>query len=98
MPTLPKKLTWDLAQDRWASAINPLLTNPSLDSLLLKSVSLKTGINVINHKLGRELQGWKIVRQRAAASIYDTQDQNQMPELTLTLVSSAPVVIDLELF
>ena len=87
-----------MMQNRWASILNPVLSNPSIDSSILKNVSLNTGANNINHLLGRKLQGWKIVRQRAAANIYDMQDDNQMPDLTLILVSSAPVVVDLEVF
>lgn len=98
MPTLPKKLEWSLAQDRWASQLNPLLTNPSLDSTVIKNVSLAVGNNVINHKLGRKLQGWRLVRQRAQANIWDAQDNNQMPELTLVLASDAIVSIDIEVF
>lgn len=89
---------FQMMQQRWSSVLNPVLGNPSIDSIILKSVPLATGSNTINTTLGRKLQGWKIVRQRAAANIHDGQDQNQMPELTLILVSSAPVVVDLELF
>jgi hypothetical protein len=95
---LPLRLSWDAAQDRWASIIGPLLDNPSLNSIILKNVSLATGSNVVNHKLGRNLQGWKPTRIRSAATIYDQQDTNQTPNLTLILVSSAPVVVDLEVF
>jgi hypothetical protein len=87
-----------LMQNRWASILNPLLSNPSLNSSILKNVSLSTGSNIIPHRLGRVLQGWRIVRQRASASIYDNQDNNQMPQFNLTLVSSAPVTVDLEVF
>lgn len=83
---------------KWASALNPLLANPVNSGSVLKNVQLSTGVNSIPHLLGVELQGWFIVRQRAAASIYDTQDQNQMPQLTLKLVSSAPVSVDLVVF
>lgn len=85
-------------QTSWAKALNPLLSTPSNKAVLLKSVSLVSGSNTINHTLGRTLQGWKIVRQRAAGSFFDTQDSNPMPELTLLLTSSATVVVDLEVF
>lgn len=61
-------------------------------------MTLSAGTNTINHLLGRTLQGYRIIRQRAAASIHDEQDDNQMPQLTLVLVSTASVVIDLEIF
>lgn len=87
-----------LMQTRWASLISPILDNPSNDTLILKSVSLLSGDNTINHLLGRKLQGWKVIRQRAAADLFDKQDTNPRPELTLILNASAPVVIDLECF
>ena len=102
MTTLPifttaiKELS--MLQTTWSQILNTLLRNPSLQSNMLTQVLLVTGSNTINHGLGRNLQGWRVVRQRALASLYDTQDTNQRPGLTLTLVSSAPVIVDLEVF
>lgn len=89
---------FQLMQNSWGAIINPIVNNPANLSLLLKNVSLANGTTTINHLLGRKLQGWKVIRQRASASIYDSQDANQYPELTLVLVSSAVVVVDLEVF
>jgi hypothetical protein len=85
-----------LLQTTWASILNPVVQSPTATPVILKNVQLVAGLNIINHMLGRKLLTWKLVRQRALASIYDTQDSNQHPELTLQLVSSAPVVVDLE--
>src|SRR5579859_1838097 len=87
-----------LMQSQWSTQLNTLLSNHSLQSIILHKVLLISGTNTINHKLGRKLQGWRIVRQRSAASIYDNQDSNQMSNLTLILISSADVVVDLEVF
>lgn len=87
-----------MMQNQWASILDPVLANPTNNSLILKSVSLSSGDNTINHKLGRVLQGWKIVRQRASATLYDKQDANQMPDKTLVLNASAAVVCDIEVF
>jgi hypothetical protein len=95
---LPRRLTWDIAQDRWASQLDPVIASAPNNSNILKNVVLAIGSNVINHKLGRVLQGWQLVRIRAAATIYDNQDSNQTPDLTLILVSNAVVTIDLEVF
>lgn len=95
---LPRRIPWDMALDRWASQLDPMLANPSNNASILKSVSLAAGSNTVNHLLGRPLQGWRIVRQRALASVYDTQDSNPTPALTLSLVSSAAVTVDLEVF
>lgn len=95
---LPQKLPWEMSSTPWASAIEPLLSNPANNSIILKNVVLVSGTNVINHRLGQKLSGWKTTRVRAAAMIYDTQDSNPTPALTLVLIASAPVTIDLEVF
>lgn len=87
-----------MMQSAWATLINPVINNPANNSLILRDVTLISGTTQVNHKLGRKLIGWKIIRQRAAADIFDTQDTNQMPDLTLSLVSSALVSVDLEVF
>lgn len=87
-----------LMQTTWSSAINPILANPLSNSIVLKNIPLVIGINVINHKLGRKLQGWILTRQRGAAIIYDTQDANNMQNLTLQLNSNVAVIVDLVVF
>lgn len=96
--SLPQKLSLDMMQVRWATELNPLLANPLTNGLLLKNVALASGANVVNHKLQRPLQGWIPVRLRASATLYDTQDTNQTPTLTLNLVASAAVVADIWVF
>jgi hypothetical protein len=85
-------------QTKWQSILNPLLGNPLTQGIILNKIVLSSGSNTINHTLGRALVGWSIIRQRASASVYDNQDSNQMPTLTLILISSADVTVDLEVF
>lgn len=87
-----------LLQTSWAASLNPVLANPMSNGSLIRNVALASGANAINHKLGRKLQGWCVTRVRAAATIYDTQDSNQHPELTLALNASAPVTVDIYVF
>lgn len=89
---------FQLLQSAWATKLNPMLDNAVLKGLLLQDVQLVSGSNTINHGLGRQLQGWIIVRQRAQASIYDTQDANTMPNLTLLLTSDNPVMVNIYVF
>lgn len=111
MEKLPRQLPIDQLQTKWAAAIDPVITNPTNQGLLLQGIKLISGNNTINHKLGRTLQGWSIVRRRqflvatvpTAYDIYDTQDTNQMPKLTLTLTCSQgtqanPVLVDIEVY
>lgn len=80
-------------------SLTPLLSKTQNDSTVLTNITLSsTTTNVINHTLGRTLTGWKVVRQRAQASIWDSQDSNTSPGLTLLLNTTANVVVDLEVF
>lgn len=96
---LPLRLPWTTAQDRWASLINPVLSAELPNGILLKNIPIKSGVNVVNHKLGRKLTGWVVTRMRASSvNIYDTQDTNQTPDLTLNLNASGVTNIDLWVF
>lgn len=103
MPVLASFQTSDktlsLMQSSWATVLNPLLRNPSLDSHILPSVTLSaTRPNNISHGLQRKLIGWRIIRLRTSAVVYDTQDANPNPTLTLNLVTSADTICDIEVF
>lgn len=87
-----------LMQTQWATQLDKLLNNPILGGNLIFDVDMAIGTNVINHKLGRKLQGWIVIGQDATASFYDNQATNSMPNLTLNLVSSAVVTINLYVF
>lgn len=87
-----------LIQSNIANVLQPVLTNPLTYGQLFEDVTLKAGLNSINHGLGRTFRGWIIVRQRGPASFYDTQDTNTTPKLTLNLVSSANVSVDIFVF
>lgn len=78
--------------------LNPIFNTEILGGSLLPSIALTSGSNSIDHKLGRNLTGWFITRLRSASTIYDTQDSNKTPDLTLELNSSAAVTIDLYVF
>lgn len=84
-----------MLQSQWATQIDPVLAQPLNKGLILKSVALISGVTVINHKLARTLQGYIIVDQNAAASIYRSAAKN---DKTLTLTSSAAVTVDLLVF
>ncbi len=87
-----------LLQTDWISKLNPILAKPTSASSILNNINLVTGTNTINHLLGRPLQGWQIVRRNGPATIYDAQDSNPLPNLTLVLIASAPVTVSIEVF
>jgi hypothetical protein len=82
-------------QEQLHKTVNGLLDHPEVHSLVIKNVQLQAGANDISHNLGRELQGWRIVRQRAAGTVHDNQDSNPNPSKTLTLNASHAMSVDL---
>jgi hypothetical protein len=78
-----------------ASAVNPLLNNPLNTCSILNDVVLIDGVNVINHKLGRQMLGWFLTDIQGIASIYRSAPFNS---LTLTLTSSAAVTVSIGVF
>lgn len=92
-------------QTAWAQQLNPVVASPFVNGNFLKQITLTAGTpNVINHLLGRNLQGWFLTRQRPStdslhfASIYDGQDKNTTPNLTLILNTSFTVSVDIFVF
>jgi hypothetical protein len=92
MASLPQKLSWDLAQTRWANMINPTINFPPIQGTLLTNVNLINGVTVINHLLGRNQQGWILTDQTAAANIYRSAPFNS---LTLSLTSDASTTVNI---
>lgn len=88
-----------LLQTNWAQQLNPLLVNPSLQSILLKNVTVNGTPTAINHLLGRKLQGWRVVRLRANTTVFEPQ-QSTTPNLTFYLQtgSGSATVVDIEVF
>lgn len=95
MAELPQKISLDAMQNRWSSILTPVLNNPLVNGSFLKSIVLINGVTTLNHLLGRQMQGWFITDQNAAASIYRSAPLNG---LTLTLTSNAAVTVNLYVF
>lgn len=88
-----------MLQTAWASVLNPLADSPLAKSIILTEIDLVSGDNIINHKLGRKLQGWWVVRmQDAFVQLYDKQSTNLMQDKTLILNSSGSSTINLVVF
>ena len=88
-----------MMQDRWKSALDPVLAMPIAGGLILQNVTLASGSNTVNHLLGRKLRGWFPVRWHGAwQQIYDNQDTNNFQDKVLVLVSGGAVTVDLMVF
>lgn len=95
---LPQRLDLPMMQVAWAQQLNPVISNELIQGQLLTNVSLVNGVNAVNHGLSRKLVGWIIVGINGPATIYDNQANNQMPQLTLSLTSSADVICNIWVF
>jgi hypothetical protein len=98
MASLPQQLDWNMAQNRWASILNPVVNSPIINGHMLSNIALANGTTVINHLLGRKLNGWIIVGIDGAATVYDNQATNQLQDLTLSLTSNAAVTAQIWVF
>jgi hypothetical protein len=87
-------------QDNVETSLKQVLGKDILDRRLLKNIVLLPGItNIVPHTLGRDLQGFNVVRNHGGYSLLtDLQDTNKSPHLTLLLTTPVRVVVDLEVF
>jgi hypothetical protein len=61
-----------------------------LDGVLIEDVPLVNGTNVINHRLGRRIRGWLLMRPRGAAAFsYPVETASDNKTLTLAFGASA---------
>lgn len=95
MSNLSTNLPWDQAKQRWASQLNPVIANPMTSVSILEDVVLTTGVNIINHKLGRPQSGWFLTDIQGVATVYRSAP---FTALTLTLTSSANVTCSIGVF
>lgn len=95
MSQLPLNLPPGQMQTRWKSLLDPVLANPLTGLGFLTNVKLINGTNVINHLLGRMMQGWFLIDVDAAAVIYRLMPFNSS---TLTLSSNASATVSIGVF
>lgn len=93
MTQLSTKLPWELAQTKWPAALNPILALAMLQGNQLNNIALTASTPlVINHFLGKMMQGWFITDITANTAIWRTAPFNS---LNITLESSVNVTISL---
>ena len=84
-----------MLQTAWSAMINPFLGRPTNQTNIVSNISLINGVTVVNHLLGRTPQGYFITDINGAATIYRSKP---FDPLTLTLTSSAAVVVSIGVF
>lgn len=83
-------------QDNMSLFADALVKIPLLDGILIKDVVLGTTEVRINHTLGREPQGWIIVKKNAAADIYESS--STLTDRYLSLTATATVTASIWIF
>ena len=82
-------------QDNLTAAIQPFLTNPLNDGIIITDISLPGSSSVsVSHLLSRVPQGYIIIKKDAAADVY----QESVNTRYLILNSTAAVTISIYVF
>lgn len=87
---LSSNLDWDAAKNLWAQSLNPVLANPLLSGKVLGPITLVSGVNIVNHGLGRLMQGWFTTDKNASQTYYRSSPLN---DKTLILTSTGAVTV-----
>ena len=72
-----------------ANTLDPIVAIPWMGGVLLEDVSLTSGANTIDHKLGREIRGWFVVRIQGATATYPVETASDSTSLSLTIGANA---------
>lgn len=86
-------------QDNVALVLDEIADKAHLDSFLLEGITVSTTETLVQHKLGRKVRGWHIVRKNGYADVKDniddtTADLNKF----LPLLAESEVTISLVVF
>lgn len=84
----------DQLQTRWKQVLDPITDNTLLKGRIIDSTALASGPNIIDHRLGRQPQGWIITDLNANVTLY----RSEWSPTTLTLVASGPCTVSLYVY
>lgn len=87
-------------QQALSSALQPITSNPIAGCTIITGIALTAGtVNQVPVGLAAPVQGWFLVRLRANATVWDTQDANTTnPSGLLFLNTTANVTVDIAIF
>jgi hypothetical protein len=85
-------------QDNVGDGFNTVLNAGILDYNIVSNQVLAVGDNIVNHKLGRAVIGWFIIRKRGPGNFYDKQDSNPTPTKNIVINSDSAVTVDFYFF
>jgi hypothetical protein len=96
MALLSTKLPWDLAQTKWPSTLNPIISLPILNGNMLTDITMTANkAQTINHLLQRMPQGWFLTDNQANAIIWRA---SAFTNLNIVLESNADTTISIWIF
>ena len=90
--------TVNRVQSNIHTAIRPLLRLPFADGVHKKDVSITTSDTLVNHGLGRNMEGYIITKQNADTSIYVSNTSNGLTQYQPSLKAGASVTADIFFF
>ena|ERR1043165_2183268 len=79
-------------------AVAEVIRSPILNGRLIDSVALSTTVTKVEHKLGRPIRGYWVVRNNAGAVLQDNLDSESQPELYLPLIADLSCTVYLWVF
>ena len=85
-------------QSHIKTTLNPLLELPISDGVLQTNLSIATTDTVIDHKLGRQYEGFIVTRLKSNSVIYESSSTNGTPDRTIILKASATATADIYFF
>ncbi len=92
----------DDVQTNVANTIAPVLRSLIVDGVLIKSIDLVSGVNRVNHTLGRLPEGWLIVDRNNASTVFKTVPTSAANTITdsstISLTSSGTVTVSIWFF
>jgi hypothetical protein len=92
---LSSKLTWEKANPIWAQVLSPVINNPTNNIQIISNYHFITGINILNHGLGRLMLGWFVIDPQGLGTLFRSSPLNSK---TLTLTSSADFIASIGVF
>lgn len=95
MAKLSSNLPWSLANSRWSSELNPVISNPLLQGGMLTGIKLIANTpQAINHLLQRQPLGWFTLDNTEDSVIWRTAWNTN----TITLEASATTTVAIWVF
>ncbi len=84
-------------QDNMSAVTDFIQLSPLVGPLSLVEAEIEVTPTSVAHKLGRPIRGYIVVRQDAAANVYEPE-ANSSPTLFVTLQATAPVTVSIIFF